>query len=166
VLLCAQLIYDSEEPKSVAIIAATQITALERCSFVPPAQYSAFKQQVQAAELGLIPNKLAAAIACSFGDAALASAHGADAIASAAARAEAAQQQAAAVPEGVVQPLEVLWLPAVAAAGYACGNAVQPPLPDMPAFEFRRHELTTHVLLGACCTSTKTLLCSVIVYSA
>jgi hypothetical protein len=156
-LLCTQLIYDSEEPQSVAIIAATQITALERCSFVPPTQYSAFKQQLQAAEMALVQDKLAAAIAGNFGAAVLASASGTAGIAGAAVAAEAAAQQAAAaaaaaaVTEDVVQPLEVLWLPAGATAGYACGNAVQ-PLPDMPEFEFRRHELTTHVLLGACCT--------------
>ena len=131
------MFYDDEEPGAVAVVAATQITATERCCFVPLAQCSAFKQQLQHARDGIAAAKAAAAAAAAATDA----------------ERQAAADAAKGVSKDVVQPLYAEWLPAVQAAGFACGSAVAASGAD---YELRVHELTTHALLGAYFTSTKT----------
>jgi hypothetical protein len=146
-----QLFFESEEPRSVAVVVATQISVRERCYFVPLAQYSAFRQQLQQErEDARVRNEsiINAGVA--------ASAHAATAaeyLASTTAtmqqiKAEQAAADAAkAVSKTVVWPLYAEWLPAITAAGFACGGAVLAADAD---FETRTHELTTHTMLGAC----------------
>jgi hypothetical protein len=151
----AQLLLDSEQPSSVAIVAATQIAAMERCCFVPLAQYSSFKQQLQDerddAAARAAPHIAAATAAAA---AAATDAEREDIKAALAQQLQAAGDAAQVVSKAVVQPLYAEWLPVIAAADFASGSGV---LPSGADYEIRVHELTTHTLSGACSVFTRPL---------